>query len=248
MEDVLDVIITDSSDPLGPAENLFRKSWYQLMKKSYYQLIPERGWHPLLPGWVLVAEPGPHQGDAGSSANYSFWAWAMLCAPSLPTPAAKLASCAFLCACWVVSVVSDSLWPHELYPARFLCPWNSPGKNTGVGCYALLQGILNWLHAVQQISKHQLLGAPEVADTWSRWNRCNWNTTILMCTGQPEFARKALNDVCWAQGPLLPQLPMTSANSEPPGYLDPASPRQDFCWLAPQPSVTGCRMLPGLPS
>ena len=30
------------------------------------------------------------------------------------------------------SVVSDSLWPHELLPARLLCPWNSPGKNTGV--------------------------------------------------------------------------------------------------------------------
>ena len=26
-------------------------------------------------------------------------------------------------------------------PARVLCPWNSPGKNTGVGCHALLQGI-----------------------------------------------------------------------------------------------------------
>ena len=26
-------------------------------------------------------------------------------------------------------------------PARFLCPWDSPGKNTGVGCYFLLQGI-----------------------------------------------------------------------------------------------------------
>ena len=24
---------------------------------------------------------------------------------------------------------------------RLLCPWNSPGKNTGVGCHALLQGI-----------------------------------------------------------------------------------------------------------
>ena len=24
---------------------------------------------------------------------------------------------------------------------RFLCPWDSPGKNTGVGCFALLQGI-----------------------------------------------------------------------------------------------------------
>jgi len=26
-------------------------------------------------------------------------------------------------------------------PASFLCPWDSPGKNTGVGCHALLQGI-----------------------------------------------------------------------------------------------------------
>ena len=39
------------------------------------------------------------------------------------------------------SVVSDSLRPHELGPARFLCPWNSPGKNTGVGSHCLLQGI-----------------------------------------------------------------------------------------------------------
>ena len=28
-----------------------------------------------------------------------------------------------------------------LQPARFLCPWDSPGKNTGVGCHVLLQGI-----------------------------------------------------------------------------------------------------------
>ena len=26
-------------------------------------------------------------------------------------------------------------------PARFLCPWDSPGKNTGVNCHVLLQGI-----------------------------------------------------------------------------------------------------------
>ena len=31
--------------------------------------------------------------------------------------------------------------PHRLYPTRLLCPWNSPGKNTGVGCHFLLQGI-----------------------------------------------------------------------------------------------------------
>ena len=34
------------------------------------------------------------------------------------------------------SVVSDSLWPHELYS-----PWNSPGQNAGVGSLSLLQGI-----------------------------------------------------------------------------------------------------------
>ena len=38
------------------------------------------------------------------------------------------------------SVVSDSLQVHGLQPAKLLCPWNSPGKNTGVGCYFLLQG------------------------------------------------------------------------------------------------------------
>ena len=30
---------------------------------------------------------------------------------------------------------------HGLLPTRLLCPWNSPEKNTGVGCHALLQGI-----------------------------------------------------------------------------------------------------------
>ena len=31
--------------------------------------------------------------------------------------------------------------PHRLQPTRFLCPWDSPGKNTGVGCHFLLQCI-----------------------------------------------------------------------------------------------------------
>ena len=38
--------------------------------------------------------------------------------------------------------MSDSLGCHELWPARLLYPWNSPGKNTGVGCHSLLQGNL----------------------------------------------------------------------------------------------------------
>ena len=35
------------------------------------------------------------------------------------------------------SVMSDTLRPHG--PAGFLCPWDSPGKSTGVGCHFLLQ-------------------------------------------------------------------------------------------------------------
>ena len=30
---------------------------------------------------------------------------------------------------------------HSLQPARLLCPWDSPGKNTGVRCHFLLQEI-----------------------------------------------------------------------------------------------------------
>ena len=39
------------------------------------------------------------------------------------------------------SVVFDSLQPHGLRHTRLLCPWDFPGKNTGVGWHFLLQGI-----------------------------------------------------------------------------------------------------------
>ena len=34
--------------------------------------------------------------------------------------------------------MSDSLQPHGLQPAQLLRPWDSLGKNTGVGCHSLL--------------------------------------------------------------------------------------------------------------
>ena len=46
-----------------------------------------------------------------------------------------------MCACKVASVVSDSLPLCGLWPDRLLCSWDFPGKNTGVGCHALLKGI-----------------------------------------------------------------------------------------------------------
>ena len=35
--------------------------------------------------------------------------------------------------------MSDSVWPHRRQPNRLLSPWDSPGKNIGVGCHFLLQ-------------------------------------------------------------------------------------------------------------
>ena len=35
--------------------------------------------------------------------------------------------------------MSDSVWPHRRKPTRLPHPWDSPGKNAGVGCHFLLQ-------------------------------------------------------------------------------------------------------------
>ena len=49
--------------------------------------------------------------------------------------------CVCTCVCVTCSVVYTSLRPHGLKLTRLLCLWNSSGKNTGVGCHFLFQGI-----------------------------------------------------------------------------------------------------------
>ena len=50
--------------------------------------------------------------------------------------------------------MSDSAWPHRQQPTRLSRPWDSPGKNTGVGCHCLLRNLeykcwfLDWLAQV----------------------------------------------------------------------------------------------------
>ena len=65
--------------------------------------------------------------------------------------------CACVCVCVLshsvqlsLSVMSNSLQPHGLQPTRLFCPWNFPGKNTGLGCHFLLQGIF----PVQGLNPH----------------------------------------------------------------------------------------------
>ena len=53
-------------------------------------------------------------------------------------------------ACSVTSVVSHSLHPYGLQPARLFCPQDSPGKNTGGGYHFLLQGMF----LIQRLNPH----------------------------------------------------------------------------------------------
>ena len=64
--------------------------------------------------------------------------------------------------------MSDSLQPYGLKPPRLLCPWNSPGKNSWVGCLALLQriflaqGLHLWHWQEDSLPLHHLGSAPSL--------------------------------------------------------------------------------------
>ena len=53
--------------------------------------------------------------------------------------------------------MSDSMQPYRRQPTRLPCPWDSPGKNTGVGCHFLLQCMKV---KVKSLSHVQLLATP----------------------------------------------------------------------------------------
>ena len=91
--------------------------------------------------------------------------------------------------------VSDSMRPHRQQPTRLPRPWDSPGKNTGVGCHFLLQCV-----KVKSFSHVQLLATPWTAahqappsmgfsrqECWSRVplpsplfaaGKANWSTFV----------------------------------------------------------------------
>ena len=49
--------------------------------------------------------------------------------------------CCCLCCHSVAKSYLTLLWPCGLYPTKFLCPWDFPGKNTGMSSHFLHQGI-----------------------------------------------------------------------------------------------------------
>ena len=102
--------------------------------------------------------------------------------------------------------MSDSLLPHGPKPTRLLCPWNSPGQNTGVGSRSFLQVIFP-----TQGSNPSLL-------------RCGWilyqrsqhgSPRILECPLQPILSPGDLPDLGIEPGSHA--LQADSLLAEPPG-------------------------------
>ena len=82
-----------------------------------------------------------------------------------------------VCVCVNRSVMSNFLWPRGLRPTRLLCPWNSPVRNTGVGCHSLLQRIfltqglnLGLLHCRQIFTFSR--ATREAPDSCRYWDNC----------------------------------------------------------------------------
>ena len=79
-----------------------------------------------------------------------------------------LFSCCYCYCCHVALVVSDSVWPHRRQPTRLPRPWDSPGKNTGVGCHCLLH---LFSRTVKKKKKQELLRRNR-PDVLGRKGRC----------------------------------------------------------------------------
>ena len=90
--------------------------------------------------WCLSVKP-----SIAATPPESHWIWLYI-------------PCCCCCCCCIASVVSDSVQPHRRQPTRLPHPWDSPGKNTGVGCHCLLQCM-----KVQSLSRVQLLATPWTA-------------------------------------------------------------------------------------
>ena len=73
----------------------------------------------------------------------------------MPVHSAAAAAAKTLQSCW-------TLRPHRRQPTRLPCPWDSLGKNTGVGCHFLLQ--CRKVKSENEIGHHaRLLATPQTA-------------------------------------------------------------------------------------
>ena len=102
----------------------------------------------------------------------------------------QLSVCVCVCVCVcerVIQLYSILCNPMDhILSGYSLCPWDSPGKNTGVGCHALLQGIFptqgsnpNSLHSQADSLLSEPQGSQNIIEVEAKQSRCDEATLIL---------------------------------------------------------------------
>ena len=122
------------TEPLGKPNQVITLAILFLQLCSMLLCVGEGNGNPL----QCSCLENPRDGGAWWAAVYGV-AWIRTRLKRLSSSSSMQGLSSFVCV--VASVFSNSLRPYGPWPARLLCPWDSPGKNIEVVCHALLQGI-----------------------------------------------------------------------------------------------------------
>ena len=101
---------------------------------------------------------------------------------------------------WSCSVMSDSLQPHGLQPTRLLCPWDFPGKSTGVSCQPR-QHIKKQRHyftnkgpssqGYVSSSSHVWMWELDYKESWVQKNWCFWTVVLEKTLESPSDCKES---------------------------------------------------------
>ena len=82
---------------------------------------------------------------------------------------------------WSRSVLSNSERPHGLQPTRLLCPWDFPGKSTGVGCHCLLwiMSLVSLKPSQDSLAYSEYKAKPSL---WPEWLCIIWSPSFPLTT------------------------------------------------------------------
>ena len=133
--------------------------------------------------------------------------------------------CASVCRCLVAKPCPTLLWPHGLQPARFLCPWDFLGKNTGVGCQFLLREISQTQEWNQRLPHHRQILYPlnhgeahEPIQYWLNQNEYSYNTKLQPQEAKCLFSGRELDRGCVLRQVYLLRTPKLQAMAWKVGF------------------------------
>ena len=92
--------------------------------------------------------------------------------------------------------MSDSVRPQRQQPTRLPCPWDSPGKNTGVGCHFFLQCMQ--VKSEREVAQScPTLSDPVNCSPPGSSVRGIFQARVLEWVPLPSPIKKSTNDKCW---------------------------------------------------